>query len=312
MCADYDTFSDKEDEWIEQFKSYKTHLYKTYVLRDDNDLSGVGDVVYQYLSTMITASVKMSVIDENTRIIRCKSSVLSTIVGLKLKIMVKLIQNGDRLMVCYKSSFNEIIELLEASESLLGGDAISYAKKALGVYVRMRIPFDLNKIIKQYLNKEKLLITITREWEPLILVQCTEQVKQNFLLAEQGNRVAQRKLGNSLANAEGIRRSDEKAAEYYLKAAHQGDIEAQERISICYRKGIGVEEDLVKAVKWEKMALDGRKKIQQMNKRKEERIKEKTEFIQDKESSWLDKILNKIETISILPTEIEQKEKIRY
>ena len=49
---------------------------------------------------------------------------------------------------------------------------------------------------------------------------------------------------------------NEEAFEYYLKAARQGDAEAQYNLGVCYRKGYGVEKDLTEAVKWLRKAAD--------------------------------------------------------
>ena len=49
---------------------------------------------------------------------------------------------------------------------------------------------------------------------------------------------------------------NEEAFEYYLKAARQGDAEAQYNLGVCYRKGYGVEKNLTEAVKWLRKAAD--------------------------------------------------------
>lgn len=52
--------------------------------------------------------------------------------------------------------------------------------------------------------------------------------------------------------AEKIQKSEknEEAFEYYLKAARQGDAEAQFYLGLCYNYGDGVEKDLSEAVVW--------------------------------------------------------------
>ena len=58
--------------------------------------------------------------------------------------------------------------------------------------------------------------------------------------------------------AEKLQKSEknEEAFEYYLKAASQGDAEAQYNLGVCYRKGYGVEKNLTEAVKWYRKAAD--------------------------------------------------------
>ena len=48
----------------------------------------------------------------------------------------------------------------------------------------------------------------------------------------------------------------ETAAEYFKKAAEQGNVDAQCNLGICYDKGIGVEQDSVEAAKWFRKAAE--------------------------------------------------------
>lgn len=58
--------------------------------------------------------------------------------------------------------------------------------------------------------------------------------------------------------AEKLQKSEknEEAFEYYLKAARQGDAEAQFYLGLCYNYGDGVEKDLSEAVVWYRKAAD--------------------------------------------------------
>ena len=58
--------------------------------------------------------------------------------------------------------------------------------------------------------------------------------------------------------AEKLQKSEknEGSFEYYLKAAKQGDAEAQYNLGVCYRNGYGVEKNPAEAVKWLRKAAD--------------------------------------------------------
>jgi hypothetical protein len=80
-------------------------------------------------------------------------------------------------------------------------------------------------------------------------------------LAEQGNSLAQAKLGAMyLLGKEGKEQDDKKAAEWMLKAANQGFLEAQVIVAAMYDRGMGMEMDVHKATAWyEKAAAQGHK-----------------------------------------------------
>ena len=80
-------------------------------------------------------------------------------------------------------------------------------------------------------------------------------------LAEQGNSLAQAKIGAMyLLGKEGKEQDDKKAAEWMLKAANQGFLEAQVIVAAMYDRGIGMEMDVHKATAWyEKAAAQGHK-----------------------------------------------------
>jgi TPR repeat protein len=80
-------------------------------------------------------------------------------------------------------------------------------------------------------------------------------------LAEQGNSLAQAKLGAMyLLGKEGKEQDDKKAAEWMLKAANQGFLEAQVIVAAMYDRGMGMGMDVHKATAWyEKAAAQGHK-----------------------------------------------------
>jgi uncharacterized protein len=79
--------------------------------------------------------------------------------------------------------------------------------------------------------------------------------------AEQGNSLAQAKLGALyLLGQNGHEQDDKKAAEWMLKAAKQGFLEAQVIMAAMYDRGLGLEMDVNKATEWyEKAAAQGHK-----------------------------------------------------
>jgi len=76
--------------------------------------------------------------------------------------------------------------------------------------------------------------------------------------AEQGNAKAQFELGNRYANGEGVNKDETKALEWWKKAAEQGLMEAQYNVGLCnyngYFNGKTMYEDVPTAVKWWKKA----------------------------------------------------------
>lgn len=80
-------------------------------------------------------------------------------------------------------------------------------------------------------------------------------------MAEQGNALAQAKLGAMyLLGQEGHEKDEKKAAEWMLKAANQGFLEAQVIMAAMYDRGLGIEMDVHKATAWyEKAATQGHK-----------------------------------------------------
>lgn len=76
--------------------------------------------------------------------------------------------------------------------------------------------------------------------------------------AEQGDTEAQEYLGGMYYHGKGVEQDYVKAAEWYEKAAEQGNDGAQRQLGYMYVKAQGVEQDYVKAAEWyEKAAEQG-------------------------------------------------------
>lgn len=69
-------------------------------------------------------------------------------------------------------------------------------------------------------------------------------------LAELGNAEAQYSLGNMYMDGKSVQQDNNKAVEWYQKAAEQGDLGAQFTLGSMYRYGKGVEADRVKSFAW--------------------------------------------------------------
>lgn len=61
-------------------------------------------------------------------------------------------------------------------------------------------------------------------------------------------------VGYMYDHGEGVPQDGKAAAEWYLKAADKGVVEAQYRLGVAYANGYGVERDLKTAEKWYKKA----------------------------------------------------------
>lgn len=72
--------------------------------------------------------------------------------------------------------------------------------------------------------------------------------------AEQGDAEAQFNLGNAYDTGEGVPKDLGKAIEWYRKAAEQGNAKAQNNMGAAYHDGEGVPKDLVRAHMWFNLA----------------------------------------------------------
>lgn len=77
--------------------------------------------------------------------------------------------------------------------------------------------------------------------------------------AEQGDALAQAKMGaRYILGQEGVEKDEQKAAEWMLKAAKQGLIEAEVVMAALYDRGLGVPHNVDTATQWyEKAAAKG-------------------------------------------------------
>ena len=83
--------------------------------------------------------------------------------------------------------------------------------------------------------------------------------------AEQGHMVAQYKLGDCCLNGIGVAKDNVEAAKWFKKAAEQGHVEAQYKLGDCCLNGIGVAEDDEEAVKWYRKAAEQGHTVAQYN-----------------------------------------------
>lgn len=72
--------------------------------------------------------------------------------------------------------------------------------------------------------------------------------------AEQGDAEAQKSLGNCYLSGNGVAKDAEEAVKWYSKAAEQGYAKAQFNLANCYRDGIGVEKNYSEALRLYRLA----------------------------------------------------------
>lgn len=68
--------------------------------------------------------------------------------------------------------------------------------------------------------------------------------------AEQGDAIAQCRLGECYFDGIGFMQDYDKAFDWYEKSAKQGNADAQNSLAECYLNGVGVEQDYTKAIEW--------------------------------------------------------------
>ena len=74
--------------------------------------------------------------------------------------------------------------------------------------------------------------------------------------AEQGDALAQVRLGIMYTMGEGVPEDDAEAVRWYSRAAEQGDADAQFKLGFMYNDGEGVPEDDAEAVRWYRKAAE--------------------------------------------------------
>ena len=111
-----------------------------------------------------------------------------------------------------------------------------------------------------------------------------EQVKK---AAEQGDALAQYRLGLHYVDGRGVAKDNAEAAKWYLKAAEQGNANGQFELGFMYENGKGVAKDEAEAIKWyRKAAAQGNTKAQ----------RKLDKSMQEAELSHKGKVLSIIET----------------
>ncbi|WP_196800515.1 tetratricopeptide repeat protein [Thioalkalivibrio sp. AKL10] len=75
-------------------------------------------------------------------------------------------------------------------------------------------------------------------------------------LAEQGDKVAQERLGWLYDNGLGISQDHAEAAKWYRRAGEQGNWDAQSKLGLLYYQGRGVPQDYTEAAKWSRKAAE--------------------------------------------------------
>ncbi|MDR1250108.1 MAG: sel1 repeat family protein [Treponema sp.] len=85
-----------------------------------------------------------------------------------------------------------------------------------------------------------------------------EKVEEILARAEAGEINAQINLAERYLSGEGVKKSREKAADWYRRSAEQGFPQGQACLGVCYERGVGVKRDLEKAVEWYKKAAEQR------------------------------------------------------
>lgn len=97
-----------------------------------------------------------------------------------------------------------------------------------------------------------------------VMYQFGEGVEENFAKAAEwyqkaannGNAAAMRALGAMYSRGEGVEQDAGQSAYWSLQAAKLGDVIAMHNIGYCYRHGEGVEQDYVAALAWYMRAAD--------------------------------------------------------
>jgi len=105
--------------------------------------------------------------------------------------------------------------------------------------------------------------TVTETAQPTESATNSQEVEGLLKRAENGNAVAQFKLGVLYTKGEAVKRDLTQAADWYRKAAEQGHKNAQFKLGRFYENGKGVEIDLTQAENWyRKAAEQGHKNAQ--------------------------------------------------
>ncbi|MBO7552443.1 MAG: SEL1-like repeat protein [Bacteroidaceae bacterium] len=83
--------------------------------------------------------------------------------------------------------------------------------------------------------------------------------------AERGNALAQNNLGACYAEGDGVNQNWVEAVKWFIKSAEQGDSMAQLNLGFCFEKGYSVNQDHEEAVKWYRKSAEQGNFIAQFN-----------------------------------------------
>ncbi|MFM2170720.1 MAG: hypothetical protein RI957_949 [Verrucomicrobiota bacterium] len=83
-----------------------------------------------------------------------------------------------------------------------------------------------------------------------------EAVKWYRKAAEQGDLLAQYELGTCYAQGRGVEKNDAEAVKWFLKSAERGNLRAQRSLGIHYSRGLGVKKDEAEAMKWNRKVAE--------------------------------------------------------
>ena len=155
------------------------------------------------------------------------------------------------------STVHEVAQAVAAGEAV-GGDAIETAIVVKLVRVLLLAPF----IVALGIGLQKLSkwARHTTHSEPKERTWSTQAFRT---AAEQGDRLAQHKLGLSYYTGIGVVRDYTQSVQWHLKAATQGYAPAEYSLALRYAKGNGVRRNFAKAAEWyAKAARHGHAKAQ--------------------------------------------------
>jgi len=137
------------------------------------------------------------------------------------------------------------------------------------------MPTSLNDEETNVIISQVPLVEEVSSQQPLETDEQVDSTKINFLTfdknnllsvlkaADQGNAEAQVTLGKMYETGNGVSKDDEQAATWYRKAAEQGHADAQNLIAYFYNNGIGLAQNFEKAAAWFiKAAQQGHAKAQ--------------------------------------------------
>ena len=77
-----------------------------------------------------------------------------------------------------------------------------------------------------------------------------EDINVTQTLATQGDKISQSSLGLMYVNGQGVEQNEQKAFEWFSKAATQGDVGSQYSLGIMYDNGYGTAKNTVLAKEW--------------------------------------------------------------